>query len=362
MGGLSGMVFAAVKSYLLKTGQTTCYHVADDGDYEKGKTKQYIVYTTGQYSLTKDIDVAHYAVATISFTAAGSIVADSALGLATILTGDTVVIKGSASNDGTYTVAVGGVAASFTVNEALINEVVGAYVSLYKRAAHSNACVFDQRTRLMWSRATSIGEKVGAASTGTLNWYDATTCFILHPLAADLAIVLPNILRVTGSNELTRYHVGDVLNCAGFANAVNNLPGYVVSSVSFTGGNTDIVLQPFNNTLIAEAAGGSRKISLVCRNIFAYCAAANAIAVGGYADWRICDLFEALSLLHVPTNLPSAVAFPSFPSGSTSRTWVSTSDSASDPTYAWHMRWSAFADITGEGETTNYYCHLVRGG
>jgi len=46
---------AASGGGLLKTGQTTLYHIGDDGDLEKGVAKDYTVLTTGQYLGTTNI-------------------------------------------------------------------------------------------------------------------------------------------------------------------------------------------------------------------------------------------------------------------------------------------------------------------
>lgn len=72
--------------------------------------------------------VAFYTAATIAFVAATKKITDSANGLAIFKTGDIILVSGSTSNDGTYTVATGGVAAEIVVAEALTNEGAGATV------------------------------------------------------------------------------------------------------------------------------------------------------------------------------------------------------------------------------------------
>ena len=316
---------APYTSLLLETGQTTCYSVFDDGDVEAGVAKAYTPLVAGAYAGNSNIEVAHYAAATISFTLAGSVVADAANGLVTFLAGDTVVIKGSTLNDGVYTVAVGANPAQFTTVQALVNELAGAVVSLYKRTAHSNNAVDDDETGLQWSRNTSTGELIGPTSNGLLNWYDVATVFALHGAAADLSIVMPgNILRIVGgAGEVNAYHVGDLLDCAGFANAVNNFPGYYVESVTVNALDLDIVLDPSNQTLIAEAAGGARSIGLVCRSIFNYAAGARLAALSNLTDWRPPNVEELISIMdfEVPNALPDAVAFPGWPFGIV---WAST--------------------------------------
>ena len=71
-----------------------------------------------------------YVATTLSFTAATKTIADSALGLVSFPTGARIQISGSASNNGYFTIATGGVAGSIVVNEALVNEAAGASVTI----------------------------------------------------------------------------------------------------------------------------------------------------------------------------------------------------------------------------------------
>jgi hypothetical protein len=362
--GLTG-IFGGKRGRLLETGQTTCYHVGDDGDYEAGLGKAYTILTTGGYSGTSNLDVPSYAAATIAFAATTpGTITDTANGLAHILTGDTIVVKGSASNDGTYAVSTGGVAGTVRTTEATVLEAAGAYVKLYKRAAHSNNAVLDRHTGLMWSRYTSNAERVGAASTGTLNWYDAATCFTLHPAGADLQMIAAptNTLRIVGgAGEVARYDVGDIIVCSGFANAVNNLPGYYVVSVTVNGADLDIVLDPVNNVLVAEAAGGARDIKLVCRSIFGYAAAARAASLGGHTDWRVPADIELVNLRNteVATAVPDAVAFPGWPT--TAAVWTATTCPA-PPTNAMQVLF-AYGRLDRSGKTTStFFVTVLRGG
>lgn len=299
---------------LKKTAQTVAYHVGDDGDLEPGVAPSYTILTTGAFSGTTNIDTPHYAAATISFTAPDT-VSDAGAGLVTILTGDTVRIRGSASNDGVYAVAGGGVAGSFTVPAGIVNEGAGAYVTICKRTAPSNNCVIDNVTGLMWRRYGTIAgaaEKVGPGSDGFLNWYNTATCYTIHPAAADLQMMTTGIKIVGGAAELPYYFAGMVIDPSGFANAVNNLPGYRVTSVAVNGADLDVLLWDGNNTLIAEAAAGARDIRVVCQSIFAYCAGMNAVNFAGFSDWRIPSAYEIATMMdeETPSGYFNAAAFP----------------------------------------------------
>lgn len=352
------------EAQLLGTGQTTVYHVGDDGDHEFGIDKRYTVLDADDHSGTVNLDVPHYAAPGLAFAATTpGTITDAANGLATFLTGDVIVIRGSADHDGVYNVSTGGVAGTIRTTEATTLEAAGAYISIAKRTTHSNNAVRDRQTGKMWARDTSEGEKVGEASDGKLDWYDAAgSCFALHPAAADLQMITgdPSTLKIVGgAGEVDRYNVGDILVCSGFANAVNNLPGYVVTAVAVNGADLDTTLGPFNNTTVSEAAGGVRDIKLVCRSIFAYCAAANVAEVGGYSDWRVPNQPELASLmdLEAPSAVPDATAFPSWP---TTFVWTSTVR----PDITSHSMLADFtaSNLSAQPQSGVFYAALVRGG
>ena len=158
---------------LLKTGQTTQYSSElDDGHYEKGVAKDYTVMSTGDQSGTSNMDLVHKTAATISFAATTpGTIADSGNDLAMFKTGDTIVVSGSGSNDGVYTVSTGNVAGTIRTTEATLFEAAGATVSIAKREAHSNECVLDNNTGLMWSRYTSAQyATMGTGGDGKMPW------------------------------------------------------------------------------------------------------------------------------------------------------------------------------------------------
>ena len=170
----------------LKTGQTTQYNSElDDGYYQKGLAKAYTIYTTGQYSGTTNVDLIHLTATDIAFVAATKKITQVAAGLAMFKTGQTIVITGSASNNGVKTIATGNVAAEIVTTEALVDEGAGATVSIAKREAMSNNCVFDQVTGLMWSRY--VPAVMGTAGDGTMPWTGQLYDIFQYCAAANIA-------------------------------------------------------------------------------------------------------------------------------------------------------------------------------
>jgi len=263
---------------LLQTGQTTQYSSElDDGYYQTGIAKSYTVLTTGQHSGTTNVDLIHYAAATISFDADTKKILDAANGLAIFKTGDVIVVTGSTANDGVYTIATGNNAAEIVTTEAIpLDEDAGDTVSIAKRESKSNNCVVDDNTGLMWLRDPSnYPAKMGAASDGKMPW--------------------------TG----------------------------------------------------------------VLYDIFAYCAAVNAAAVGGYTDWRIANNNDWYSIMIPGSRLPDSTAFPNFPASSVFY-YTSSSSSVTKAYIVYTLDTAMYIDTQtaagGTKTTAAYPVMLVRGG
>lgn len=258
---------------VLKTGQTTQYSSElDDGFYQKGVAKSYTVLTAGQYSGTTNVDLVHYAAA-LSFDAASKEIRDAANGLALFKDGDVIVVTGSTSNDGVYTVATGNVAAKIVTTEAVADEAAGGAISIAKREAKSNNCVVDNNTGLMWLRDPSnYPAKMGAASNGRMEW----TGFLY--------------------------------------------------------------------------------------DIFQYCAACNAAAVGGYTDWRVANYEELAGLAVFVGAAPceDQTAFPNAPAVGSFYSSTSTLE-AGTTAYAMRSSLAGYFDVNTKTTTTRYVA-LVRGG
>ena len=325
-------VIVDLNGLLLETGASVAQHVEEDGDLEHGLDKAYTAHAAGDL----DIAIPEYAAATIAFVA-GTQITDTADGLGMFddagMIGDEIVVRGSADNDGVYTIAAGGGIGIINTVEATSLEALGPYVSICKRDSISQNMVFDRNTGLLWLQLTSKAKHWGTESDGLMVWYDATLDCELHPVGADhLSMIPPNVLRILGGDtEEDYFHVGDAIVCTVFGDAVNLLPGYRILSVTVNGADLDLVIDPANNTLIAEADVNG-VIKLVCSSAFAYAAAACAANLGGYDDWRVPNLNELLSLLDfglVAQVTPDVATFPGWPyDGDGGWVWASTTDAA----------------------------------
>lgn len=193
---------------VLATGQTTQYSSElDDGYYEKGLAKAYSVLTASQYAGTTNIDLAHYAgtAGQVAFVAATKKITDVGNGLAIFKTGDTIICSGpaEANNIAVLTVATGNVAGEIVVTESLTNETPAGVVTIKKREAHSNACVLDMNSGLMWSR--TVSDKMGSSSSGTMPWTGFLYDIFAYATAANTAGLagysdwqVPNINELLG--------------------------------------------------------------------------------------------------------------------------------------------------------------------
>ena len=255
-------------SLLLKTGQTTQYNSElDDGYYEKGVAKAYTINTTGAQSGTTNVDLAHLISDTGAFTAADKTYTDAGkCGVFKAAGGETIVVTGSASNNGTFT-TVSATANTVVFVEAITDEADAPMTTFAKREAMSNNTVLDNNTGLTWLRYVNL--KMGIAGAGTMPW--------------------------TGQ----------------------------------------------------------------LYDIFAYCAAANAVSLGGYTDWRIPNINEIYSLMgmEAPQGIPNATAFPA---GFTGNIWSSTTRPGSTSSA---LLWNGASEGRAAGalKTTAYNAVLVRG-
>lgn len=116
---------------------------------------------------------------TIAFVEATKKITDSGNGLAHFKTGATIQVIGSTSNDGTYTIATGGVAGEIVTNEALVNEgaaatvtIVGPQCNYVEIPAAQVATVIDAPIRLEITNAQGEGLTYKDLHAGTSHMAD----------------------------------------------------------------------------------------------------------------------------------------------------------------------------------------------
>ena len=140
-------------SKLLKTGQTTQYNSElDDGYYEVGVAKSYTINTTGAQSGTTNIDITVLVSDSGAFTASNKRYTDNTkCGVFSLSGGESIVISGSGSNNGTFT-SVGADANYIQFSQTINDEADAPSTTFVKRYAYSNNTVLDNNTGLEWTR------------------------------------------------------------------------------------------------------------------------------------------------------------------------------------------------------------------
>lgn len=205
-----------MRGRLLKTGQTTSYVDYDDGYYEKGIAKSYTVLTIGNFAGATNVILTHMAGSSnVSFTAGSNTITlnngTGAMNAFLAAGNDIIVVSGATNNNGVYTTlsaSVNSIVIKGTLNS---NEPQGATVTIAKQEAHSNACVLDNNTGLMWSQAVS--GKVGSASDGKLPWTTQANGYGIFPYA-----VAANTALLGGYGDWRIANIDEMFSILNFAN------------------------------------------------------------------------------------------------------------------------------------------------
>ncbi len=128
------------------------------------------------------------------------------MGVFKVAGGETIVVTGSTSNNLTLTTTAAG-ANTVTVTGATVTEAAGDNVVIAKREAHSNNCVLDNNTGLMWSRYASSA--VGVLGTGLMPWTGQTYDIFAYAAAANAAAVagysdwrIPNDMELASLRDM----------------------------------------------------------------------------------------------------------------------------------------------------------------
>jgi hypothetical protein len=113
---------------------------------------------------------------------------------------------------------------------------------------------------------------------------------------------------------------------------------------------------------MGAASDGKMEWTGKAYDIFAYCAACNAAAVGGYADWRVPNYVELGSLAVFIGAAPyeNQTAFPNAPAVGSFYT-STTYPGGATASYAMRSSYAGYFDAATK-TTSQYFVMLVRGG
>ena len=229
----------------------------------------------------------------------------------------------------------------------------------------------------------------------TLGQYAGTVNVdLIHYTAATIAFAATTPGTITDSaNLLAQFKDADVIVITGAAEAANNgvfnvSTGNVAGTIRTTeatvteaagasvsiakreaisnncvlDNNTGLMWARYQGTKQGTGSNGAMPWTGVLYDIFQFAAMANAALSGGYADWRIANWNELVSIIAWQTSKkrPDATAFPSWPSAIF---W----QAATDPDDATESVWLDLNTVGGQfagslAKTFAFCCALVRGG
>ena len=160
------------RGLLLKTGQTDQKSSElDDGYYERGIAAAYQILETGHQAGTTTIDLPHLISDTGAFVAATHTYTDAGkCGVFKAAGGETIVITGSALNNGVFTTASATANAVVVTGAPLdfVNEADAPETTFAKREDIANTCVLDLNTGLTWLQTWP--KKMGILGAGKMPW------------------------------------------------------------------------------------------------------------------------------------------------------------------------------------------------
>lgn len=243
-------------------------------------------------------------------------------------------------DDGYYEV---GVAKSYTVNTSGAQSGT-TNVDLAHYAGGAGAISFNNSTK----KITDSGSGLAIFKTGDV---------ILTSSAAN-----PGPFTVTTGNV-----AGEIV-CSGAtftdetpAGAVTISKREAISNNTVLDNNTGLEWVRYFSVKMGSASTGTMPWTGQLYDIFAYCAACNAVSLGGYTDWRVPNAVELYSIMDNEANrgFPDSTAFPGIQGNY--NLWTS-STRADNTTYAkfievWYPSLGA-----GINKTNSCYVILVRGG
>lgn len=198
----------------------------------------------------------------------------------------------------------------------------------------------------------SVTDQIGASllATGQLTSYGSGT-------GVDDGALKKGIVKAYTILTLGQY--------AGVTNIVVNGKTDAHSNNCVKDNNTGLMWSRYASASVGPASDGklpwtTTGVGATAEGVFAYAAAANAAALGGYTDWRVPNIYELLSIAdhEAPNTAPDASAFPSWPVSD--YFWSATTrPNATTNALMFHYA-SGFS--AAAVKTSNYFTALVRGG
>jgi len=247
-------------------------------------------------------------------------------------------------DDGYYEV---GVAKSYTVNTAGAQSGT-TNVDLAHYAGAAGAIAFNNSTK----KITDSGNGLALFKTND--------------------VILTNSASNPGPFTVTTGNVAGEITCTGAtftdetpAGAVTLYKREAVSNNTVLDNNTGLTWMRYWSVKMGPASTGTLAWSGQLYDIFAWCAACNAVSVGGHNDWRVPNVFEMHYLVDhnrassSATNWVDATAFPTQKSDN----WTSTRDPYNGETRRMAVNiQGATVNNAANYATTYKYVLLVRGG
>lgn len=176
-----------------------------------------------------------------------------------------------------------------------------------KTIALSNNAVIDEKTGLMWARYVPQSD-IGPATDGSLFWKQWT----LAAESCTFATAGDTITAAAGTPfDTGALCIGRKITISG---TVNNNGVVTVSAIA-----TDVVTVSENLT---DEGPVDTTFATLDDLIWDFVDQANANSLGGYADWRIPNYLELLSLLNIGVGSPT-INVTAFPSTPISYSWTS---------------------------------------
>jgi len=136
-------------------------------------------------------------------------------------------------------------------------------------------------------------------------------------------VILTDSAANPGPFTVTTGNVAGEITCTG-ATFTNETPAGAVtifkreaaSNNTVLENNTGLEWKRYWSTKMGAASNGGMPMTGQLYDIFAYCAACNAVSVGGHNDWRVCNIYELATIYtyEAPNAQGYATQFPNISS------------------------------------------------